>query len=134
MMALAVMALKLLGCRMTRVGSGPGVVPPEMMSQAVSLSLLEGSESNLFDPLRDVRGSSVPVLREAGAGRFFVSLNDYTSKLRTASLVSGAGTSLITNEPIGLSAMRPPDHFSTLTYGAFYSVNAAPNTSATDSR
>jgi|GEM_PF-4445671 len=110
---------------MTRVGSGPVVVPPEMMSQAVSLTLLEGSEATLFDPLREVRGSSVPVVREAGQGRFFVSLNDYTSKLRTASLVSGAGTSLITNEPIGLSLVRPPDNFSTLTYGAFYSVNAA---------
>src|SRR4030095_13549018 len=110
---------------MTRVSSGPVVVPPEMMSQAVSLTLLEGSETNLFDPLRDVRGSSVPVVREAGQGRFFVSLNDYTSKLRTASLVSGAGTSLITNEPIRLSLMRPPDSFSPLNYLAVYFVHRA---------
>src|SRR4030095_11649761 len=113
MWAIGVMVSQALGFRMTRVGSsGAGVVPPEMMSQAVSLSLLEGSEATLFDPLRDVRGSSIPVVREAGAARFFFSLNDYTSKLRTASLVSGAGTSLITNEPIGFIPVQPPERFS----------------------
>jgi hypothetical protein len=107
---------------MTSVSGARTPMPPEIMSQVFSLTLLEEPERNLFDPLREVKA---PSYQEAGQGRLFVNLSDYTSKLRNASFVSESGTSLITNQPIGVSLVRPPEHFSPLTLGLFFAVNPA---------
>src|SRR5262245_8204915 len=105
---------------MSSVSGARTSMPPEIVPQVVSLTLLQEPESTCCDPMRDMGTPATPSYQEARQGRLFVNLSDYPSKLRTASLVSESGTSLITNEPIGVSLIRPPDHHSPLTLGLFF--------------
>ncbi|MFO1518138.1 MAG: hypothetical protein U1F57_00515 [bacterium] len=112
---------------MAVVSKGSPSIPGELLSGLVSVGILEETPTahpipDLLDRFQIIRGQG-SASTEGGSRRLFVQLSDYTSSIKNASFVSGNGTSLITNQPIGLSLIRPPQHFSPLTLGLFLSVN-----------